>query len=416
MGLPSNKTSNNNASNQKLDTRCVNRWLLPEGVEEVLPAQAACLEQLRREILDLMQSWGYQLVIPPLMEFLESLLTGAGHDLDLQTFKITDQRSGRMMGIRADMTPQIARIDAHRLKQSEPTRLCYLGPVLQANPKGLSESRNPLQIGAELFGHAGLESDVEVICLMLAVLKKARIESVFMDISHIGIFRGLIEQAGLNSDQEHQLFDVLQRKAVPELQECLEQWQLPADIAAMLAALVELNGGKEVLADARKMLSKANPQVQQGLSDLTEIVDQVAERVTDLQLNIDLAELRGFHYHTGVMFAAYTQGHGQALARGGRYDEIGEVFGRARPATGFSTDLKTLVHNGKINPEDCGETEKTVICPWTNDPELAQAVATLRAQGMRVINELPGQNLENNQNSDSAFKKLEKHNGEWAVK
>ncbi len=380
--------------------------MLPEGVEDILPPQAERLEQLRRDIMDLLHSWGYELVVPPLMEYLESLLTGSGHELDLQTFKITDQLTGRMMGVRADMTPQVARIDAHKLKNDSPNRLCYLGPVLQTNPKGLSASRNPLQIGAELYGHDGLESDVEVICLMLAVLDKAGLESVFIDIGHIEIFRGLIKQADLNSDQEQQLFDILQRKAVPELKECLAEWQLSSDVSAMLEALVDLNGGKEILLEAKQILSKADQNVQQALSDLIAIVDQVSARVPDLKLNVDLAELRGFHYHTGVMFAAYLPGHGQAIARGGRYDEIGEVFGRARPATGFSTDLKSLVRSGELESKQV----ETIIAPWSDDPELAITIATLRQEGKRVVNELPGHE------DDSASKKLEKENGNWIIK
>ena len=380
--------------------------MLPEGVEEVLPPQTELMEQLRREIIDLFQSWGYELVIPPLMEYLESLLTGAGHDLDLQTFKITDQLTCRLMGVRADITPQIARIDAHRMKNDSPNRFCYLGPVLQTNPKGLSASRNPLQIGAELFGHDGLESDVEVICLMLAVLEKAGIKSVFIDLGHIEIFRGLVQQAELNGDQEHQLFDVLQRKAVSELKECLAEWKLPPAVAEMLEALVDLNGEKEILLDAKKRFSKAGKNVQQALSDLTEIVEQVSARITDLSVNIDLAELRGFHYHTGVMFAAYLPGQGQAIARGGRYDEIGEVFGRARPATGFSTDLKSLVRSGELQSKEI----ETILAPWSDDPTLAEAISNLRQEGKRIINQLPGHddNLVN--------KKLGKENGKWIIK
>ena len=380
--------------------------MLPEGVEDILPPQAERLELLRRDTIDLFHSWGYELVVPPLMEYLESLLTGSGHELDLQTFKITDQLTGRMMGVRADMTPQVARIDAHRLKNDSPNRLCYLGPVLQANPKGFSASRNPLQIGAELYGHDGLESDVEMICLMLAVLNKAGLESVFVDIGHIEIFRGLIKQADLNSDQEQQLFDILQRKAVPELKECLTEWKLPSDVSTMLEALVDLNGGKEILQDAKQKLSKADKNVQQALSDLIAIVDQVSARVPDLKLNIDLAELRGFHYHTGVMFAAYLPGHGQAIARGGRYDEIGEVFGRARPATGFSTDLKSLVRSGELENQQV----EIIVAPWSDDPELAEAITKLRQEGKRVMNQLPGHG------DDPANKILKNENGKWIVK
>lgn len=382
------------------------RWLLPEGVEEVLPPQARQLEQLRRRIIDLFHSWGYELVIPPLMEYLESLITGAGHDLDLQTFKIIDQYTGRLMGVRADMTPQVARIDAHCLKNDSPNRLCYLGPVLQTNPKGLSVSRNPLQIGAEIYGHDGLESDLEIICLMLAVFEKAGIDSVFVDLGHVEIFRQLVVQAGLDSDEEHKLFDILQRKAKPELKATLAEWELPDDIATMLMALIELNGGREVLATAEASLSGANKAIKQALTELITIAEWLSTRKPDLQLHIDLAELRGFHYHTGIMFAAYLPGHGQAIARGGRYDEIGKVFGRARPATGFSTDLKSLVRSGKVEVEEI----ETIFAPWSDDTELAAVVESLRKEGKRVINQLPGHEEE------GEIKRLVNENGKWIVK
>lgn len=382
-----------------------NHWLLPEGVEEMLPAQAAQLEHLRRQILDVFSAWGYDLVIPPMIEFLESLLTGTGRDLDLQTFKITDQLTGRMMGVRADITPQVARIDAHRLQDEHPTRLCYVGPVLQTNPKGLSASRNPLLTGAELYGHAGLESDVEIICLMLEVLQGAGLRDVFVDLGHTGIYKGLVEQAALGEEQEQMLFDILQRKAIPELNERLAEWQLPAHTAQTFMDLCELNGSRDILKIAKEKLSEAGHDVTQAIDDIATIVDQVTARMPAVNLHIDLAELRGFHYHTGVMFAAYQPGVGQAVARGGRYDNIGGVFGRARPATGFSTDLKTLVNCSVHTPSQ----NEMILAPWTDEADLAEAVNNLRAQGLRVINALPGQA------SGPATKKLEKQNGKWVV-
>lgn len=383
-----------------------NHWLLPEGVEEMLPVQAARLEQLRREILDVFDGWGYDLVIPPMIEFLESLLTGTGHDLDLQTFKITDQLTGRMMGVRADITPQVARIDAHRLKEDHPTRLCYVGPVLQTNPKGLSASRNPLLIGAELYGHTGLESDVEIICLMLEVLKGVGLESAYVDLGHTGIYKGLVEQVGLTADQEQILFDILQRKALPELTDRIAEWGLPEKNARMLSGLCELNGEVDTLETASKVLADANDDVLTALSDISKIVEQVQIRIPNANLHIDLAELRGFHYHTGVMFAAYLPGHGQALARGGRYDDIGGVFGRARPATGFSTDLKTLVNTSTIETVK----KESILAPWLDDSDLADKVEELRQQGHRVVNALPGQI------PGAASRKLEKQDGTWVVK
>lgn len=363
------------------------RWLLPEGVDEVLPPQAERLEALRRTILDLFHGWGYDLVIPPLIEYLESLLTGAGHDLDLQTFKLTDQLTGRLMGVRADMTPQVARIDAHRLRRDAPTRLCYLGPVLHTLPNAFAGSRNPFQIGAELYGHRGLESDVEVMCLMLDTLTAAGFDSVLLDLGHMAIFRGLSRQAALDRDQESTLFDALQRKACPEINRYLNDWSIAPRAAGLMRALPALNGGESILAQAQEIFAGASQSVIEALADLREIARLLAARAPAVELHFDLAELRGYHYHTGVMFAAYVPGQGQALAKGGRYDDIGRVFGRARPATGFSTDLKLLVGSGAA----AGAAQDTVFAPWYEDVRLAAAVAELRRGGRRVVYALPGQ-------------------------
>ena len=319
------------------------RWLLPEGIEEVLPKEAKRLEQLRRTLLDTYESWGYDLVIPPFIEYLESLLTGTGNDLDLQTFKLTDQLTGRLMGIRADMTPQVARIDAHQLNQDTPTRLCYIGTVLHTRTDGFAGSRSPLQVGAELYGHAGIESDVEVITLMLETLVMSGVETPFVDLGHVGIYRELVKQAGLNEEREATLFDSLQRKANTEIASYLSEWKLDKNIATAIAALTRLNGDESVLAEAESILSKAGKGVENALTELSNIAALLKLHVPNLKVNFDLAELRGYHYHTGTVFAAYVAGRGQAVAQGGRYNDIGEVFGRARPATGFSTDLKTLL-------------------------------------------------------------------------
>ena len=242
-----------------------NRWLLPEGIEEALPPQARQLESMRRSLLDLFQSWGYELVMPPFIEYIESLLTGTGNDLDLQTFKLTDQLTGRMMGVRADMTPQVARIDAHHLKSDAPTRLCYLGTVLHTRPGGFAGSRSLLQVGAELFGHPGIESDVEVLSLMVETLKKAGVDDLYLDLGHVGIYRGLVDQAGLDAEQEAILFDALQRKAKPEITELLNDWSLPKAVTQMLTRLTELNGNGSVLTEARSALKKASKPVQAAL-------------------------------------------------------------------------------------------------------------------------------------------------------
>lgn len=364
-----------------------NRWVLPEGIEEVLPAQAMQLEGLRRRLIDMYTTWGYDLVMPPLVEYLESLLSGTGHDLDLQTFKITDQLTGRMMGIRADMTPQVARIEAHHLKQNTPTRLCYLGTVLHTRPQGFSASRSPLQIGAELYGHQGSQSDVEILSLMVESLKLTGMKDFYIDLGHAGIFRGLVKQAELTGEQENQLFDVLQRKAKPELGDLMAEWKLDKKMSAMLTSLPDLNGGEEVFEKAVKIFAKASSDVLAAIKNLQEIAQQFKAQVAGIQLHYDLSELRGYNYHTGVIFAAYAPGQGEAIAQGGRYDDIGKDFGVARPATGFSADLKTLVSLTGLH----GKPVQGIFATASNDSELLKFVNQLRTQGERVVMELPGQ-------------------------
>lgn len=357
------------------------RWLLPEGIEEVLPKEAKRLEQLRRSLLDMYESWGYDLVIPPFIEYLESLLTGTGNDLDLQTFKLTDQLTGRLMGIRADMTPQVARIDAHQLNQNTPTRLCYIGTVLHTRTDGFAGSRSPLQVGAELYGHAGIESDVEVINLMLETLSLSAVNAPFIDLGHVGIYRELVKQAGLNEEQEATLFDSLQRKANTEITAYLKEWKLDKKIASAIAALTNLNGDAAVLAKAKSVLKGAGKGVLTALDELTNIAALLTQRIPGLKINYDLAELRGYHYHTGTVFAAYVAGQGQAVAQGGRYDDIGEVFGRARPATGFSTDLKTLLSLSSHKYNQLA----AIFAPADNDSELQKMISELRQNGEKVI-------------------------------
>ncbi len=362
------------------------RWLLPEGIEEILPPVASQLEQLRHNLLDLYQSWGYELVIPPLIEFLDSLLTGTGNDLELQTFKLTDQLSGRMMGVRADMTPQVARIDAHLLKRAEPVRLCYMGSVLRTRADGFGGSRSPYQAGVELYGHHGHESDLEVLMLMLETLSVAKIDRVHLDLGHITIFRELVRQSGVDQRCEHLLFDTLQRKALPEIQQQMAMWALPEPGRSMLSALVELNGGLEVLNEAESRLAAAGETIHQALTHLRHLVTALQQQWPDLPIHIDLAELRGYRYHTGVLFAAYIPGQGQAIAQGGRYDEIAQIFGRARPATGFSTDLATLLRLGST----VGNPMTGIYAPPLGDTTLEQHILMLRQQGERVIRALPG--------------------------
>ncbi|MBL3599430.1 MAG: ATP phosphoribosyltransferase regulatory subunit [gamma proteobacterium endosymbiont of Lamellibrachia anaximandri] len=364
------------------------RWILPDGIEEVLPPEAGVIERKRRELLDLYHSWGYEFVIPPFVDFLDSLLTGTGSDLDLQTFKLTDQLSGRMMGVRADITPQAARMDAHHFNSEEPNRLCYLGTVLHTRSDGFAGTRSPLQIGAELYGHAGVESDIEILRLMMKTLEMTGVQNVYLDLGHVGIFKGLARQAGLKKHQEAALFDVLQRKALPEINELLHTFELDESHAAMLSKLAELNGDG-ALAEAAEALQAADESVREALAYLTKMAEQIAVWLPNVPVHFDLAELRGYHFHTGVVFAAFVPERGKEIARGGRYDDIGKVFGRARPATGFSTDLKTLML--MANQEKDILDEPAIFAPWSGDLVLQEKITFLRAAGRRVICALPGQ-------------------------
>jgi ATP phosphoribosyltransferase regulatory subunit len=391
--------------------RTEDNWLLPEGIDEVFPEEAERLEQLRRKIIDLFASWGYRLVMPPLIEFIESLLTGSGNDLDLQTFKIIDQISGRLMGIRADMTPQVARIDARNLGSEVPTRLCYLGTVLHTQSDHLEKSRSPLQVGAELYGHAGNASDLEVIRLMLEMLAVAGVESVHLDLGHVGIYRELARHAGLDATQEAELFEILQRKDYPELVTLLRALTVSDSAAEMLKALIDLNGHEGVIEEARKRLASANEPVHRALADLESISNGLSRLLPALRINFDLAELRGYHYKTGVVFAAFVPGYGREIARGGRYDEIGRIFGRARPATGFSADLKVLARLG--NRADDGLAGMRIFSPAVDDPDLHEKVRHLRGAGQTVIQELSGQTGGACEMACSHY--LRKHGQNWEI-
>lgn len=362
-------------------------WILPDGIDEVLPPQAGLIDLKRRELLDLYRRWGYQFVMPPFVEFLDSLLTGTGSDLDLQTFKLTDQLSGRMMGIRADITPQAARIDAHHMGTEAPVRLCYLGTVLHTRSDGFAGSRSPLQIGAELYGHAGVESDVEILRLMMQTLQLTGVKDVYLDLGHVGILKGLASQAGLDKVQEMALFEALQRKAMPEVEALLDAYQIREDHARMLSKLGELNG-ENALDEALHVMRDAEPSVQEALDYLRRMAEQISDWLPDVPVHFDLAELRGYHFHTGVVFAAFVPGSGKEIARGGRYDDIGRVFGRARPATGFSADLKTLI---LLAEPPAVPQEKRIFAPWSDDVALRQRIEGLRNEGRCVLCGLPGQ-------------------------
>lgn len=366
-----------------------NRWLLPEGVEEILPDEAFKLETLRRRILDLYAGWSYDLVITPLIEYLDSLMVGSSHDLDIHTFKITDQLTGRMMGVRADITPQVARIDAHCLGRRRgagdlPVRLCYADHVLHTLPRGLLASRVPIRIGAEMFGHAGTGCDIELICLMHETLRASSIEDVHLVLGHVGLFRGLVKACGMSAPNERDLFDALQRKAFGEIEELLAEQVKDERIRNLFQQLSRLSGDESVLDEALRVFRDAPPDVVQALSELSAIASGVRQRLPGLSLGFDLCELRGYEYHTGIVFAAYTPGYGSAVAQGGRYNDIGAAFGSARPASGFDADLKVLARLGK----ERFERRLAISAPADRDPQLQSLVADLRAQGERVMADL----------------------------
>ena len=366
-----------------------NRWQLPDGVDELLPDAAWRVELLRRRITDLCQSWGFELVMPPLIEYLESLLTGTGETMDLQTFKLVDQHNGRTMGIRADMTPQVARIDAHALRGETPNRLFYTGSVLRARTNGFGGSRSPLQVGAELFGHAGAQSDIEIIRLMLATLVAAEVplSSTILDLGHVGVYRGLTEQLELNEEQADTLFTSVQRGSLPDVRALLADVSAAKDQGSieMLARLMKLRGDRHALATAREAFAGAPDSVNDALDTLQAVIDGVLKTHPDIGINIDLAELRGYSYHTGVLFAAYTE-NGRELSRGGRYDAVGAAFGHPRPATGFSCDLNVLADNMKKGVQR----NNGIFVSADLVDEAWLEITRLRNSGERVVTGLAG--------------------------
>ncbi|MDP6968822.1 MAG: ATP phosphoribosyltransferase regulatory subunit [Gammaproteobacteria bacterium] len=373
-----------------------NRWLLPDGVKEVLPPEAGRIETLRRRLLDLHHSWGYDLVMPPLIEFIESLLTGTGNDLDVETFKVIDQLTGRTMGIRADITPQVARIDAHSLGIKGVNRLCYSNTVLHTSSANPLASRTPLQVGAELYGHAGLDSDLEIISLMLESITHVGVDApLTLDLGHVGIYRGLLAGMDLSSEQEQTLFDLLQTKALADIDAFVASLDIPVQDQQMLHQLARLYGDISVLETATQAFASASAEVLEAVRYMQQLAAAVQQRFPSVTLYFDLAELRGYQYHTGVVFAALTPAFGQPIAKGGRYDDIGRVFGRARPATGFSADLKILVELSTAEPVSAA----CVVVPSRDGLSaeqcqlLWQKEADLRSQGFRVLAQLSGQTI-----------------------
>jgi ATP phosphoribosyltransferase regulatory subunit len=354
------------------------RWLLPESIEDVLPLAAQRMEVLRRRLLDAFRGHGYELVGPPLLEYLDSLLTGTARDLDLRTFKLVDQLSGRTMGLRADITPQVARIDAHLLNRQGVTRLCYCGSVVHTLPASPMATREPLQIGAEIYGHAGIEADVEILRLLAHSLALAGAATSRVDLSHVGVFRALAARSGVGAELQEELYTVLQAKDAPALRDITEAVAEPARSA--LRALPDCYGGMETLDRAARLLPD-----DADIAAALEHLRRLATELRELPVSFDLADLRGYHYHSGVVFAAYCDRFAGAIALGGRYDEVGSAFGRGRPATGFSMDLRELV---RIAPEFT--TSGAVLAPFSDDDALALAVAALRQQGEVVVAALPG--------------------------
>lgn len=363
------------------------RWLLPDGVDELLPPEAWKVELLRRNLLDTYSRYGYELISPPLIEYLDSLLTGTGNDLDLQTFKLTDQLTGRMMGVRADITPQVARIDTHLLKGVSVNRLCYVDTVLHTRPAHMLTNRSPLQIGCELFGEAGVAADIEVIALMLETLYLSGIQKVHIDLAHVGIYQGLIESSALGKSVESRVFDALSRKSIPELDVLAQDMPENADTINVIRDIANLSGGPDALDKIRQNVSALTQSsaeiVLAALDELQNVSRQIQTRFTDIEIGFDFCELRGYSYHTGVMFAAYTPAYGHALAKGGRYNDVGKDFGESRPATGFSADLKTLVRvagdESQADSEHAVDTGiVSVLAPAGNSDALLKEIALLR--------------------------------------
>ncbi|MDI6620748.1 ATP phosphoribosyltransferase regulatory subunit [Acinetobacter junii] len=379
-------------------------WLLPDGVADVLPEQAQVVETLRREALDFLAVRGYQLVYTPFIEYIESLssLSESNQDLDLVTFKVIDQLSGRLLGVRADMTPQVARIDAHVRPIEGVARYCYAGTVLHTKPQNFNATRAPLQLGAELYGHDSIEADVEMIDVMLGLIEQAHtLEGAHLDLGHVGLFRSLVKRAGLNKNTENQLSDLYQRKALPELADFTQDLPMGSDFYALGRYASDLGALKANL--SQDILNDAD--FKAAFEALESTFTQIQSKWSNLNIGIDVIELRSYHYHTGLMYAIYAPNRAAPLAQGGRYDGIGEHFGRSRPATGFSCDLYAL-----------GSTQfteiETIVAPCGNDQNLLKAIADARHQGMRVVQLLGKDDLNS---VPYATHQMVSQNGQWVI-
>jgi ATP phosphoribosyltransferase regulatory subunit len=383
-----------------------NRWLLPENIADVLPGKSDLVELLRREILDLFKSYGYELVLPPMLEYIESLLTATGSDMDLQTFKLVDQLSGRTLGLRADMTTQVARIDAHILNRKNIARLCYAGTTVQTRVVPGIFSREQLQAGAEIYGHQGIEADIEIVQLMMGSLQLAKLGPVTLDVSHAGLLKDVLDKKHLSTQDISEVYRFLQAKDRAGLEQLMLAWDAVAK--ETILSLLNLSGdAKDVLARAKNVLPPS-VVVDQVLQDLEKFCAGVQSSSIDMKLNIDLADLDGFQYHTGILCAAYVNDYPVAIARGGRYDQVGQAFGRSRPATGFSVDLLALAG---LSSRDV--ITKAIMAPSMVSPSLKQAIVMLRTQGEIVIESFPGH--EHNESTMICDRQLVFKDEKWQV-
>lgn len=384
----------------------MSHWLLPESLADILPAEARRIEELRRDLLDLYRTYGFELVAPPLIEYIDSLLSATGGDLNLRTFKLVDQLSGRTLGVRADMTPQVSRIDAHLLNREGVTRLCYCGSVLHARPAGLRSDRELLQIGAEIFGHAGVEADIQILELALESVRRAGVSHARLDMSHPGVVRAIIGADPALADAADQIVELLSTKDVPALSELGARYPgIQAVTAQALLALAGLYGGTEVIAKARAVLPPL-PGLRTALDDLQTLI----QALPAYEFSVDLADMgSGYGYHSGVVFSIYAEGWHDALVKGGRYDGVGKVFGRSRPATGFSLDLRKL-----SSGLPAALPARAVSAPWGADSALLDAVRKLRDAGEIVIQVLPGQ--PHTLDEFTVDRELALDNGAWKVR
>ena len=383
-------------------------WSLPEAIADILPAEARRIEALRRALLDLFRGYGYELVMPPMLEYVESLLSGTGRDLDLQMFKLVDQMSGRTMGLRADITPQVARIDAHLLNRPGVTRLCYAGSVLYTRPRSLTGTREPFVVGAELYGHAGIEADLEIQELLLATLSAAGVARVRLDLGHAEILRAILAADPRGFMIAERVYPLLQSKARDGL--AALEGELAPPTCKALVDLSALYGGVEVLTRAREVLPHL-PRIAAAL----DVLERLAAALAPDRVSVDLADLRGYHYHSGAMFAAYCEGLPNAIAQGGRYDEVGLAFGRARPATGFSLDLRELGRVAAIDDTPCA-----IVAPCGDDAAMKAAIAKLRGEGQVVVQQLtsrprPVDGADAADTASPSDRRLVSRDGAWVV-